>query len=313
MGKEKEFYFNTHDLLMMAAFAAVGGIASSYINMLGDFFQSLLGFAGTTQWAAGLHILWLMMAAVIIRKPGAASLAGVLKGGVEFFSGNTHGLLVLIINIAAGLIIDLVFLLNNKKSTFNIWFYLAAGLSAVSNIVVFQIFASLPTEILTIVAIGIASISAFISGIIFGGVLVRSIILAVEKAGFYSQVPNENRQRKGFPVVIILLCIIGLVGISLVYLGNQTSVEEIYISGNLQNPYSLTENISDFEQITVTAEMNGIERDYQGYRLSEIIERAQPLDLISNLSIEASDGYSFFIPLDEVFTNENLILAEQKS
>jgi hypothetical protein len=53
MGK-RDYYFSTRDLLMMAALAALGGVASIYINAVGDFFQSLLGFAGTTQWAAGL-------------------------------------------------------------------------------------------------------------------------------------------------------------------------------------------------------------------------------------------------------------------
>lgn len=43
--------------MMLAAFAAVGGIASTYINMIGDFFQSLFGFAGATQWVAGLLIM----------------------------------------------------------------------------------------------------------------------------------------------------------------------------------------------------------------------------------------------------------------
>ena len=104
MDKKEEYYFNTRDLMLMAALAAVGGITSTYINMIGDFFQSFLGFAGTTQWAAGLHIIWLMLTASMIRKPGAATTAGVIKGVVEFLTGNTHGLIVLIVNITAGLI-----------------------------------------------------------------------------------------------------------------------------------------------------------------------------------------------------------------
>ena len=52
---QKPTYFTTRDLLMMAALAALGGVVSTYVNAIGDFFQSILGFAGTSQWAAGLH------------------------------------------------------------------------------------------------------------------------------------------------------------------------------------------------------------------------------------------------------------------
>lgn len=110
---KKDYYFSTKDLLFIAGFSAIGGVASTYINMIGDFFQSLLGFAGTTQWAAGLHIVWILLAVGIVKKPGAAVLVGTLKGVVEFLSGNTHGVLVLIVDIAAGLIVELVFLLPN--------------------------------------------------------------------------------------------------------------------------------------------------------------------------------------------------------
>jgi hypothetical protein len=57
MDEQRRTYFSTRDLLMMAALAALGGVAGTYINALGDVFQSVLGFAGTTQWAAGLHVL----------------------------------------------------------------------------------------------------------------------------------------------------------------------------------------------------------------------------------------------------------------
>ena len=87
MEKMKNYYFSTRDLMMMAALAAVGGISSTYINMIGDFFQSFLGFAGGTQWDAGLHIVWLMLAALMIRKPGAATTVGLIKGIVELLTG----------------------------------------------------------------------------------------------------------------------------------------------------------------------------------------------------------------------------------
>ena len=79
----KTYFYSTRDLLVMAALASLGGIAGTYINALGDAVQSVLGFAGTTQWAAGLHVLWLVLAAGIVKKPGTGTITGVLKGFVE--------------------------------------------------------------------------------------------------------------------------------------------------------------------------------------------------------------------------------------
>ena len=59
---QRRYHFTTRDLLMMAALAAMGGVTSTYVNAVGDIFQSVTGFAGTTQWAAGLHVLWLTLA-----------------------------------------------------------------------------------------------------------------------------------------------------------------------------------------------------------------------------------------------------------
>ena len=86
---QSTYYFTTRDLLLMAALAALGGIASTAINTLGDAMQSVLGFAGTTQWAAGLHVLMLTLAGGLVGKLGAGTITGLLKGGVELLTGNT--------------------------------------------------------------------------------------------------------------------------------------------------------------------------------------------------------------------------------
>ena len=115
--EQRRIYFTTRDLLMMAALAALGGVVSTYVNAIGDLFQSVLGFAGTTQWAAGLHVLWLTLAVGLTRKQGAGTITGLLKGGVELLTGNTHGLLVVLVDIVAGLLVDLGFLPFRKKDS----------------------------------------------------------------------------------------------------------------------------------------------------------------------------------------------------
>lgn len=52
-------------------------------------------------------MLWLVLAARLVRKPGAGTLTGILKGFVELLTGNTHSLLVVMVDIVAGLLVDL--------------------------------------------------------------------------------------------------------------------------------------------------------------------------------------------------------------
>jgi ABC-type thiamin/hydroxymethylpyrimidine transport system permease subunit len=149
---QRRFYFSTRDLLMMAALAALGGVVSTYVNTIGDLLQSTLGFAGSFQWAAGLHVLWLTLAVGVTRKQGAGTVTGLLKGGVELLTGNTHGLLIVLLEIVAGLLVDAGFFPFRKKDSLPAY-CVAGGLAAASNILVFQLFASLPADVLAYGAI----------------------------------------------------------------------------------------------------------------------------------------------------------------
>ena len=313
MIKQKEPYFTTRDLMMAAALAALGGVASTYINLIGDFFQSILGFAGTTQWAAGLHVLWIMLAAAFIQKPGTATLTGILKGFVELFSGNTHGLLVLIIDIAAGIIVDAVLLLSKKKQP-GLLFYLAAGLASACNVIVFQFFAAVPEDVLTFLAILAASGLAFLSGVIFAGLLAKSILDAVKKIGLLPNEKQETRKRIGFwPAALLILGIIITAAAGFLYFRKQKTGEGVVITGSVQNAYTFPNVWSDVGEEETTASANNVTRTYKGFPIEEIIRHAQPEVLTGNMQITASDGYQFFITLEEVFSNDALLLVEQGS
>ena len=299
--------------MMMAALAAMGGIASTYINMIGDFFQSLLGFAGTTQWAAGLHIIWIMLAAALINKPGAATATGIIKGFVELLSGNTHGLLVLIIDITAGLIIDLVLLPQRDKKP-GLLFFLAAGLSSASNIFIFQFFASIPKDILTFLAILISSSISFISGVVFGGILVKGLLASLGKIGLYAVPQKEQLPKKKFwPILIGITALLLVVGSGWFYFRQQASAQRLSIVGEVSNPYEFPDENNKILEVEIQAELNGVSRSYKGYRLSEIIDLAQPMDKSGILQVTATDGYSFFISMEEVYSNANLIISQQKT
>jgi energy-coupling factor transport system substrate-specific component len=306
LNKKEKYYFNTRDLMLMAALAAVGGITSTYINMIGDFFQSFLGFAGTTQWAAGLHIIWLMLAALLIRKPGAATTAGVIKGIVEFLTGNTHGLIVLIVNVTAGLIIDLI-LVGNKQKKFNLSFYLAAGVSSASNIIVFQFFAAIPSDVLTLIMILSSSVVSFVSGVIFGGFVVRTLFTAIQKAGIYHPEKSVGANKKISAFYLIsAISLLVIFAATLILSRANGDFEYVMISGEVNTPYEFSSSETEIELLEISEEYNGVARDYIGYTL---IDMANPRVENGLILIKASDGYSYFIPYAEVLENDHLILT----
>ena len=53
---------------MMAVLAALGGVASTYIQTLANALHAALGFPGATQVLAGLHVLWIVLAVGVNRE-----------------------------------------------------------------------------------------------------------------------------------------------------------------------------------------------------------------------------------------------------
>jgi len=70
--RKRRYYFPTRDLLMMAVLAALGGIASTYIQTLANALHAALGFPGATQVLAGLHVIWIVLAVGLTGKEGQA-------------------------------------------------------------------------------------------------------------------------------------------------------------------------------------------------------------------------------------------------
>ncbi len=303
---KKGYYFTTKDLLFIAGFSAIGGLASTYLNMIGDFFQSLLGFAGTTQWAAGIHILWILLAVGIVNKPGTAVLTGILKGVVELLSGNTHGVLVLIVDVVAGLIVELVFFLPVlNKYIKNI---IAGGLAAMSNVFVFQIFASVPADSLAFWSMLAVAGVALLSGVLFGGILSQLVLKNLAKSGVIS--PDlEKSKTKWFKVGSVLLGFLVCAVSAFLYLQLSKGEGAVTISGNVVAEQSFDVQNTDISQITIESSLQGKVGTYTGYPLKQIINTATPGEGADLILVTATDGYSYFITMDEVNTNANLILV----
>jgi ABC-type thiamin/hydroxymethylpyrimidine transport system permease subunit/DMSO/TMAO reductase YedYZ molybdopterin-dependent catalytic subunit len=307
--KERRLHFSTRDLLMMAALAALGGVTSTYVNAIGDLFQSVLGFAGTTQWAAGLHVLWLTLAVGLTRKQGAGTVTGILKGGVELLTGNTHGLLVVLIDVAAGLLVDVGFLPFRNKDSLPAY-GLAGGLAAASNVLVFQLFAAVPADTLAYWAMLLVAGVALLSGVLFGGVLSRALVSALRRAGVVKDRPAAPLSRR---VYLIALGVVALLAAALTFYlrGALQGPATVRVGGVVEAPYEFPLEHGDIAEVTREGTLRELTSRYTGVPLRELVELAKPAPGAALLLIRASDGYAFFLSMDELRSNDSLLLAAE--
>jgi len=293
----------------MAVLAALGGVTSTYINTISDAVHAALGFPGASQWAAGLHVIWIVLAMGILRKPGTGTVMGILKGVIELMSGNSHGVIILLVDLVAGILVDFGFLLFSKKR--NLFPYLlAGGLATGSNVLVFQLFATIPTNILGISAILLFFSVAFASGLIFAGVVPYLLVNSLAKAGVVKTPPQPAQSRKigwyillGVTIAATLLAVIMRI--------NYQGPDSIQITGAVNTPYEFPNREFTIEKVSRQMEDKGMMVEYSGYPMTEIIDFAEPVEGANTLLIEASDGYAFLISFDELESNPNILIVEQ--
>jgi len=182
MSSQRHEIFSLHELLMMAALAALGGATSSVVSMLRAAAHALIVLPGGMQYLAGIHVLWLVLAVGLVRKPGAATVTALLKGGVELLSGSPHGLLVLLYSSFAGVSVDAVWLmLGGRDRPFAL--FLAGGIGAASNLFVLLYVASLPAQDNVLTGLAVLAVVAFISGGVLAGLLGWWLLQALGQAG----------------------------------------------------------------------------------------------------------------------------------
>jgi energy-coupling factor transport system substrate-specific component len=308
--ERQRYYFSTRDLLIMAALAALGGVAGTYIKILSDLARSLVGVTGATQWAAGLHIIWLTLAVGLTGKQGAGTVTGILKGAVELLTGNPHGLIVVLVDIVAGLCVDLGFLPFRDKDRLPAY-VLAGGLAAGSNVIVFQLFASLPADILSYGAILLLTLVAFASGALFGGVLSHGLLNALRRGGVVKdRAPAPFTGRRFYPLFLIAMVLLA-VGMTLYLRQALRGPATVHVGGAVAAPYDYPEQHGDIEPATAEGTLRDVTASYTGVPLREIIARAQPEPGATQVLLQASDGYAFFISMDEVQENDGLLLTRQ--
>jgi ABC-type thiamin/hydroxymethylpyrimidine transport system permease subunit len=168
--------FSTRDVALVAILAALGGVVSIPVGYAGNMLGAvpLLPF-GTGQLLSGVHVLWIVLAGLLVRQRGAAAATGALKGLVELTLFSFHGSLILPIALTEGLVAEAVLLLPGR------WVgaraYLAGGLSASSNVLVlrFLVFQALPWQV-----IAFMWVLSFVSGAIVSGYLGAKVARIME-------------------------------------------------------------------------------------------------------------------------------------
>ncbi len=308
--------FDLRDLVLIALLSAVGGVLSTYVGYLGNLINRLFGVPfGAGQLIAGVHVLWPLLARAIVRRFGSGTMTGLIKGLVEFLSGGTHGIVIVLVSVIEGLFIDVGMSMTSRRSLGVMM--LSGAVASATNVFVFQAiyFANIPTGLLLVMAC-----LALVSGAFFGGylgwdlhnLLVRSHLVRPE---------NDLRSKRAFSNwwrhgVTLLVVAAGLAGAATYYITVYdpfAAPDTLRIEGAVASPYnySLTEGTVDV--VTIEAELVGSTmrlpaQEYTGPLLREIIEQSEPNDTATTVRVIASDGYEIELPWNAVQADDQLLL-----
>ncbi|MCC6188752.1 MAG: ECF transporter S component [Anaerolineales bacterium] len=96
------FRYTTMDLVIMAVLAAAGAIISAWV--INPLVRALnLGSPFLATWPGALHLLVVVLAGQIVKKPGAALTTGLINGLAQLLFGSSAGALALLYGLANGL------------------------------------------------------------------------------------------------------------------------------------------------------------------------------------------------------------------
>lgn len=328
--KGRKYYFSTRDLVLIAVVSAAGGVLSTYVGYLGNLLNKAFGVPfGAGQWMAGLHVFWFVLVRVAVGRTGAGTLAGVLKGTVEMFTGSTHGLPIVLVSTVEGLLVDLALLPFTRPPLTALC--IAGGIAAASNVVVFQAlyFSGVSWGYLALMIL-----FAFGSGIVFGGYFADGVLGIVEGArilhlgfsgdpGRAEHTGHVGRARRSSKIhlAVTLLMGVALAGGAVYY---YTEVFEPFwngptctVEGKVANPYVYRPVDFEDEAVTVTAELKGQvtyrpPADYTGVPLARILERAHPDASAARVRVLASDGYEAEFDLGDIMEDRTVILIRER-
>lgn len=319
--KEKWPYMSNRNLLVIAVLSGIGGVMSTYIGYLANLFNSMLGVPfGAGQFLSGLHVFWIILAAGLVKKPGAGSLAGLIKGCIEFLTGGTHGIAIIIVSLVQGIIVDLILIIFRRYSL--AFLSLAGGLSAASNVLVFQ---SLYFSGVAWGYIAFIAFLAFVSGLVFAGAFGCHVLNIIARSRVFQSSNHDDNSSGPAKNSIVNIAVTGI--IFLLFAGGAVYYfAQVYtppwsgpvcaVKGAVENPLDFRLSNFSEQEITITAELKGQythvdEREYTGVPVSAILEKAGPGAGSTVLKVSGGDGYTIEFALDKVLADDRFILIEE--
>jgi ABC-type thiamin/hydroxymethylpyrimidine transport system permease subunit len=164
--------FKPRDLSIVIIFSALGGAVSVPLGYAGNALQSVpfLPF-GSGQILSGLHVVWLSLAALMVKRRGVGTMTGVIKGLVELTLFSFHSFLVIPISAFEGVLVDLSLAAMKKPNALGIC--LMGGVSSAGNVLVLQVLVlpALPPAL-----IAYMYVVSFVSGFLFAGYVVNRVL-----------------------------------------------------------------------------------------------------------------------------------------
>ena len=344
--KTPKYRFSVKNLVVIAILCSLGGVMSTYVKYIANIIN--IGFGvpfGAAQLVAGLHVIWLILCYGLVRKFGTGTISGFLKGIIELFTGNPHGITVVLISGIEGIFIDLGMAAFRRKHA--IYSYgISAGLAAASEVFVFYpiFFPYMPIWFMVA-----TSSLAFGSGLVFGGFFgkstlelihmskiakipgwqpeeitmqtraVESVERSVERPEDIDIVMNNKpikNLRRPMYIATIIFILFFIIGGVVYYATIPTFFNDkltCSIEGNVEEPYDYDPDDFKENKTTIKTDLVGSytiegEKEYIGVPLHIIINHSKPKNDTKIIEVIGSDGYSMEFDWEKVRTDDRLIL-----
>lgn len=163
--------FTTLDLVLIAVLGVVFGLLNTPFGVIFQFLQTTFGPAGQALFAP--WAISMVMSALIVRKPGAAFLNGLINGLFQLLSGNPAGVVNLGWGFALGLGVEVglalyLYLYSSRRLSWGAAMLgggLATGFSYAVSAIVYN-YMSAGGDVLVWSWIGQAVAGAFESGLV---------------------------------------------------------------------------------------------------------------------------------------------------
>jgi energy-coupling factor transport system substrate-specific component len=133
MAEKSSFNFTTVELVFIAIVGVVFGIVNNLFGLVYTAINAVNPMLALVFAPFGLVTL---IAAYVVRKPGAAVLAGVINGLVQFLAGNPAGIWTLAFGLAHGIGTELVFFLFRYRNWSWVACFLASLVDGLFNMIV---------------------------------------------------------------------------------------------------------------------------------------------------------------------------------